>query len=178
MKPTLLSEMPSNNLGNQNNIHETRPKSSVQSVALPLGNNTNNLTIPSRTIVKNRTRRDLVLPLLSGLLLGLWERFYDMEKGYKSLKIGFQQAFSVLSAEFIVGSFPAISTYSELLEEYSVDIFSSLLFGAIEWFLYKERGFKAMSMNAIFSFLSLQIAKYIEDPIRPYLPHMIKNFQV
>lgn len=178
MKPSLLEDMPRNNKGDQNAIHQVRPKSSVQSVALPLSNNTNNLSIPSRNIVINRTRRDLVLPLLSGLLIGIWEHFYDGESVYKSAKIGFQQAFAVLASEFIIGALPAMGEYSQLIEEYSVDIAAALIYGLIEWYFYKERGFKVFSMNAIFSFLSIQIAKYIEGPVMPFIPGMIKNFQI
>lgn len=175
--PKTLSEIPSNNQGKNNSINETRPHNSLPNVSAPLNNNVNHASLNGR-LVKNRTRRDLVLPLLSGLLLGVFEHFYEGDGYYKSMKVGLQQVFSVLIAEFAIGFLPASSVSVAFIEEYSVDIAASSIFGLLEWYFYKEKGFKQFSMNALFSFFALQLAKYVEKPLTPYLPSLITNFKL
>lgn len=177
-KPRTLSEIPSNNLARENPaIHETRPHNALPNIAAPLSNNTNGAAFGGR-IVKNNTRRDLVLPLLSGLLIGVFEHFYDGESYYRSMKIGFEQAISYLAAEFVIGFLPAMSEFGSLIEEYSVDIISSALFGVMEMYFHKEKGLKKFTMSAFYSFFAVQLAKYIEAPLNPYIPKMIRDFKV
>ena len=178
-KPKTLSDIPSNNLARENPaINETRPHNALPNIAAPLSNNVNHNAFKKGGIVKNNTRRDLILPLLSGLLLGVFDRFYEGDSYYKSFKIGFEQAVSYLAAEFFIGFLPAMSEFGGLIEEYSVDILSAVLFGFMEMYFYKERGIKKFTANAMYSFFSVQLAKYLEAPLQPYIPKMIKDFKV
>lgn len=178
-KPRTLSDIPSNNLARENpSIMETRPHNSLPNIAAPLSNNPNHSQLNRGAIVKNKTRRDLVLPLLSGLLMGTFDHFYEGVGAMKSFKIGLEQAISYLAAEFLIGFLPAMSEFSGLLEEYSVDIISSALFGVMEMYFHKEKGLKKFTSSAFYSFFAVQLAKYLEAPIRPYLPSLIKDFKV
>ena len=178
LKPKIITPS-SLNAKNDGGQRASNPLTTV--TAGPKGSNSNGINftpVQANIPYLNKVRRDLVLPILSGLLVGAWELFYDKENKIRALKVGFQQFFAQLIAEFIVGAFPSWSASSIIVEEYGVDVMAALLFGLMERLIYKEKGLKDFFMNALLSFFATVGARYIESPLMPYLPSFVTNFRI
>ena len=120
---------------------------------------------------------DFTVPLLSGAITAGAD-YYMTHKGahIEALKVGGIQAISVLGSNMLLGSFiNNIAPSLGPLAGYAGDLVAALVFSSINCFVFNKGAFsiETFAMDALYSFLSIEIARGIEAPLKPYLPKFI-----